>query len=131
MAVKIMLFQNSNTLNSGPPRVSLIPTASADKHVINVGDRQQILREAALCCSMSHPNVVATYHYEVTQAKGFHSSPSGLSISDRSGLGTYKLYLIQVCVGGVSRTAQAWARTSSTSYRHAGVLGSLAEGGFD
>ena len=29
--------------------------------------RQLVLREAAVCCSLSHPNVVATYHYEMAQ----------------------------------------------------------------
>ena len=76
VAVKIMLFQNST---------------QADV------TRQLVLREAAVSCSLSHPNLVATYHYEVLQATGFNQSPSGLSISDKSGEGAFKLYLIQVC----------------------------------
>ena len=55
-----------------------------------------VLREAAVCCSMAHPNVVATYHFEVMRAAGFHTAPSGLSISDQSGSRAFKLYLIQV-----------------------------------
>ena len=58
--------------------------------------RQMVLREAAVCCSMSHPNVVATYHYEVLRASAFHDAPSGLNITDKSGSGAFKLYLIQV-----------------------------------
>ena len=59
--------------------------------------RQLVLREAAVCCSMCHPNVVTTYHYEVLKASAFHHTPTGLRISDQSGAGTFKLYLIQVC----------------------------------
>ena len=55
-----------------------------------------VLREAAVCCSMAHPNVVATYAYEVLRAAGFHTAPSGLSINDQSGSRAFKLYLIQV-----------------------------------
>ena len=66
-------------------------------HAGVAGIRQMVLREAAVCCSMSHPNVVATYHYEVMQAAAFHGAPSGLSITDKSGSSAFKLYLIQVC----------------------------------
>ena len=58
--------------------------------------RQMALREAAVCCSVSHPNVVATYHYEVLHAASFHNAPTGLSITDVSGEKAFKLYLIQV-----------------------------------
>ena len=58
--------------------------------------RQHVLREAAVCCSVLHPNVVATYHYEVLHAASFHDTPTGLSITDVSGEKAFKLYLIQV-----------------------------------
>ena len=59
--------------------------------------RQMVLREAAVCCSMSHPTVVATYHFEVLQADAFYNAPSGLTIDEgQCGSGAFKLYLIQV-----------------------------------
>ena len=75
VAIKIMLFQNT------PEDIA----------------RQLVLREAAVCCSMSHPNVVATYHFEVLQADAFYNAPSGLTIDEgQCGSGAFKLYLIQV-----------------------------------
>ena len=74
VAIKIMLFQNT------PEDIA----------------RQLVLREAAVCCSMSHPNVVATYHFEVLKASAFHTTPSGMEIMDESGERAFKLYLIQV-----------------------------------
>ena len=74
VAIKIMLFQNT------PEDIA----------------RQLVLREAAVCCSMSHPNVVATYHFEVLKASAFHTTPSGMEITDESGERAFKLYLIQV-----------------------------------
>ena len=61
--------------------------------------RQFVLREAAVCCSVCHPNVVATYRYEVLQASTFHDTSSGLMIDDISGERSFKLYLIQVLQG--------------------------------
>ena len=69
VAVKTMLFQNTPpTAPSGHP-----PAVDKDHagNYFKVCDRLQVLREAALCCSMAHPNVVATYHYKVRQ--GIHS----------------------------------------------------------
>ena len=74
VAIKIMLFQNT------PEDMT----------------RQVVLREAAVCCSLSHPNVVATYHFEVLKASAFHATPSGMEIKDESGERAFKLYLIQV-----------------------------------
>ena len=96
VAVKIMLFQNT---------AALMAAASKDLGVKKGGKedmaRQLVLREAAVCCSVSHPNVVATYYYEVLQASAFHHTPSGLEITDHSGVEAFKLYLIQVCGQGV------------------------------
>ena len=47
--------------------------------------RKVVLQEAALYCSMSHPNVVATYDYDVLIASAMHDTPSGLHITDQSG----------------------------------------------
>ena len=93
VAVKIMLFQNSTQLVPAPHSAAEDPNNSARKRM---DTRQLVLREAAVCCSMSHPNVVATYHYEVLQATAFRDTPSGLSITDRSGEEAFKLYLLQV-----------------------------------
>ena len=101
VAIKIMLFQNS-------PQQAPVPHGDVDgpnkgdaDDDLNKGDskltdtRQLVLREAAVCCSMSHPNVVATYHYEIVEATAF-KTPTGLSITDKSGESAYKVYLIQV-----------------------------------
>ena len=61
---------------------------------------------------MSHPNVVATYQYEVLQASGYCGAPSGLSITDHSGERAFKLYLIQVGVATCSLLlARVWPRS--------------------
>ena len=57
VAIKIMLFQNTADPSHG----------LCGSSVIRAADRQRVLREAATCMSMSHPNVVATYHYEILQ----------------------------------------------------------------
>ena len=118
VAIKIMLFQNS-------PQQAPVPHGDVDgpnkgdaDDDLNKGDskltdtRQLVLREAAVCCSMSHPNVVATYHFEVLKASAFYESPSGLTITDKSGEGDFKLYLIQVWMKGTS----AGTTSGSTSY---------------
>ena len=86
VAVKIMLFQNT-TLASAQNSAADVKVQLA---------RKLVLQEAALCCSMSHPNVVATYNYDVLVASAMHDTPSGLHITDKSGEGAFKLYLIQV-----------------------------------
>ena len=93
VAIKIMLFQDS-------PRQVPAPHDDADEPCKGAsGDtdtRQLVLREVAVCCSMSHPNVVATYHYEIVEATAFRGTPTGLCITDKSGESAYKVYLIQV-----------------------------------
>ena len=107
VAVKVMLFQNS-----APPCMSatrgfssyLIPPSKENVGPAGAGGgapnvdlaRRMVLQEAALCCSMAHPNVLATYHFEVLQEAGLHGTQSGLSIMDQSGERAFKLYLIQV-----------------------------------
>ena len=94
VAVKIMLFQNSTQRAPASSHYDAEdPSTSASKHRDTL---QLVLREAAVCCSMAHPNVVATYHYEVRQATAIHHTPSGLCITDKSGEKMFKLYLIQV-----------------------------------
>ena len=51
VAVKVMLFQGCSGCSD-----------EADMA------RQLVLREAAVACSVAHPNVVATYHYKVCLA---------------------------------------------------------------
>ena len=85
VAIKIMMFQQRGKLGVGGGGSKEDETC------------QQVLREAALCCSMAHPNVVATYHFEVLKASGYHLAPSGMRIQDQSNQGDFKLYLLQVC----------------------------------
>ena len=93
VAVKIIMFQDTHEpaalVSAGKPE-------DASRRMVKQSQRQLVLREAAVCYSMSHPNVVATYHYELLQVQAFHQAPSGLNISDHSGSGAFKLYLIQV-----------------------------------
>ena len=100
VAVKVMLFQNTakHIMSSESDVVSqrLKGGAGGDR-VLET--RQLVLREAAVCCSVCHPNVVATYRYEVLQASTFHDTSSGLMIDDISGERSFKLYLIQVLQG--------------------------------
>ena len=95
VAIKIMLFQNTPQRVPAPHGYADEPCKGASKQM---DTRQLVLREAAVCCSMSHPNVVATYHYEVVEATAF-KTPMGLSITDQSGERAYKVYLIQVGSG--------------------------------
>ena len=88
VAVKVMLFQNTPKPGAKKKEQEDGPRHECDRHVV--------LREVAVCSSVSHPNVVATYHYEVLQASSFHAPPSGLDINDQSGEEAFKLYLIQV-----------------------------------
>ena len=96
VAVKTMMFQQRQRLSasgySKEERASLLRECQEDQENKK---RQMVLREAAMCCSMSHPNVVATYHYEVLQASAFCQAPSGLRITDKSNEGDFKLFLIQ------------------------------------
>ena len=115
VAVKIMLFQNtpssgiSTPPHQGPPRGCADGEPKAGAHQRRGSSqqedpaRQKVLREAAVCCSMSHPNVVATYNYKVLQASAFHQCPSGLNITDKSDSKAFKLYLIQVRLQGTYR----------------------------
>ena len=99
VAVKIVLFQNTAALTAAASKdLQAKRQKKGRKEEVAKEEmaRQLVVREAAVCCSVSHPNVVATYHYEVLQAAAFHDSPSGLSITDKSGEKSFKLYLIQV-----------------------------------
>ncbi len=87
VAVKIMLFQNTTLAASATNNAAEVKLQLA---------RKLVLQEAALCCSMAHPNVVATYNYDALVASAMHDTPSGLCITDKSGKGVFKLYLIQV-----------------------------------
>ena len=111
VAVKIMLFQNTT-------RAAAAAAASATDDGVGFKEgagcctralarKRRVLQEAALCCSMSHPNVVATYNYDVMVASGFHKAPSGLTIADESGEGAFKLALIQVGQPTMSWEVQA------------------------
>ena len=93
VAIKIMMFRGKK--NGG-------------HYVEDDEARQMVLREAALCCSMAHANVVATYHFEVVQASAFHVAPSGLSITDNSDVGDFKLYLVQVLGSTATHKKAAW-----------------------
>ena len=92
VAIKIMLFQNSPQHAPAPQGDADDPNKGGRKHA---DTRQLVLREAAVCCSLSHPNVVATYHFEVMEATAFRHSMD-LCITDKSGERAYKIYLIQV-----------------------------------
>ena len=93
VAVKVVLFQNTAALMAAMSKNEGAKVGGFSKRELA---RQHVLREAAVCCSVLHPNVVATYHYEVLHAASFHDTPTGLSITDVSGEKAFKLYLIQV-----------------------------------
>ena len=98
VAVKVMLFQNTTTpsSNSSTGMEQMQQQGPSLGVFGGKAARQRVLREAAVCCSVSHPNVVATYHYEVLQATAYQLAPSGLTIQDSSDEKSFKLYLIQV-----------------------------------
>ena len=115
VAVKVMLFQN--TPKPGMKKKER-EQKDGNRHEC---DRQLVLREVAVGSSVSHPNVVATYHYEVLQASSFHATPSGLDINDQSGEEAFKLYLIQVIQAAGGRAdGQACMQGGGRAGRQAG-----------
>lgn len=54
------------------------------------------LMEAAVCSCVEHPNVVTTYHYEVTEVKSRPGDGGNLIVEHSSATADYKLYLVQV-----------------------------------
>ena len=95
VAIKIMLFQHTTAAAAAAASAATSAAAAAAAAKGQLA-RKVVLQEAALCCSMSHPNVVATYDYDVLIASAMHDTPSGLHITDQSGDESFKLYLIQV-----------------------------------
>ena len=56
----------------------------------------RVVTEAALSSSVVHPNVVATYHYDIKQVKNkAMATPGGLQIEDASEA-DWKLFLVLV-----------------------------------
>ena len=70
VAVKKVLFQNAD-----------VAAVAAGVDVLKEGGkmdrRQMALREAAVSCSVTHPNVVATYHYEVWHTRKLRAGGQG------------------------------------------------------
>ena len=62
--------------------------------------KKQVLLEAAVCHSVCHPNVVATYHYDIlaVEASKPVTGRSGLTLhmTDNSKLGEFKMVIVQV-----------------------------------
>jgi len=59
------------------------------------GTEQRAIMEAAVCATINHPNVVCTYHYDITPVR---SDSSRLVVEHESGsphTTDYKLYLVQ------------------------------------
>ncbi|KAF5827964.1 hypothetical protein DUNSADRAFT_18452, partial [Dunaliella salina] len=48
--------------------------------------------EAAVSASMSHPNIVTTYHYDI---KPIRADPDGLQVDAMAGMDDWKLFLVQ------------------------------------
>ena len=65
--------------------------------------KKQVLLEAAVCHSVCHPNVVATYHYDIlaVEASKPVTGRSGLTLhmTDNSKLGEFKMVIVQVGQG--------------------------------
>jgi len=59
--------------------------------------QQRAILEAAVCTSVMHPNVVITYHYDITSVtKGSGTKGlNGMTIDDSCGTTDWKLYLVQ------------------------------------
>ena len=91
VAIKVILHQDT-ALAVEPDDTNLL---EAGHHKIKAMARKLVVKEAAVCSSMSHPNVVATYHFEVMRASHLQHHP-GLRITDKSGEEAFKVYLIQV-----------------------------------
>ena len=81
------------------------------------GIEKRIVTEAALSTSVVHPNVVATFHYDIKQVKqrsdfGVGVEPSALQIEDATG-SDWKLFLVQVHI----RRAVLWDKRCTFGFR--------------
>jgi serine/threonine protein kinase len=61
---------------------------------------ERVIQEAAICTSLSHPNIVATYHFDIKQmtARDDEQQQQRLAVQHGAGSGTgtdYKLFLVQ------------------------------------
>lgn len=66
----------------------------ANKHGNCQLAKQRAVMEAGVCCSVVHPNVVSTYHYDIREIQTCEAA-SGLKIDQKAA--DWKLYLVQVC----------------------------------
>lgn len=91
------------------PQTVVFPNRYGD----GVGARQRAVTEAAVCCSLVHPNVVSTFHYDIkpvhagasVSASKFGEHGKGLEVemSSADHMMDYKLFLVQeLCVASVT-----------------------------
>ncbi|KAG2484809.1 hypothetical protein HYH03_016461 [Edaphochlamys debaryana] len=76
---------------SGGPGGGLVTTGTGAGHtgLAGVASQQRAVLEAAVSCSVTHPNVVTTYHYDIAPVRpqGQTVCSGGLQVSDQQGLG--------------------------------------------
>ncbi|KAF5825549.1 hypothetical protein DUNSADRAFT_8763 [Dunaliella salina] len=58
----------------------------------NLPQKARAILEAAVSASMSHPNIVPTYHYDIKPIRAHHE---GIEIDAMAGLDDWKLFLVQ------------------------------------
>ena len=83
VAVKMVLFSNQQGGANAPEKRAVM--------------------EAAVSSSVVHPNVVATYHYDIKQVRAVAATKGSIQIEESASPSDWKLYLVQVRpIAGVS-----------------------------
>ena len=96
VAVKMVLFSNQQGGANAPEKRAVM--------------------EAAVSSSVVHPNVVATYHYDIKQVRAVAAAEGSIQIEESASPSDWKLYLVQVRpIAGLSRCVH------TLSYSHCGL----------
>ncbi|PNH11708.1 Serine/threonine-protein kinase ULK2 [Tetrabaena socialis] len=118
VAVKTLIVPAAVARSPYPPRNGSTSSSDMDAHAART--RQRAVLEAAISLSMSHPNIVATYTYELKPLVR-QPSPAETAMEDSGAVGGHgpaapfveeadghKLYIVQeLCNGGSLREALA------------------------
>jgi hypothetical protein len=91
VAIKTVLFQSGVDSSPINPALAAKHGRSAHSPAQHAPSEAEIASEAAIATNMMHPNIVATYSYDIMKVSG------GKTPVDTGELAVYKLYLIQVC----------------------------------
>lgn len=92
VAVKTVLFSEASKPGSDAAKAAAASNKRQSAH-----PQQRAILEAAVCTSVMHPNLVTTYHYDITPVNGGGAEARGLGgmTIDQGRNTDWKLYLVQ------------------------------------